>query len=99
VMGLATGVVAEPPVPSALPAPRVSVGKSNHSSAAVTAGKPSARFHQPVHLQVHDPYEIVETPIRSDAGRVKLDSIIERKTDLRCAESIRSALRVFHGCL
>jgi hypothetical protein len=93
VMRLAARIIAIFPISSALPASRVSVGKCNHSSAIVTARKSPTRRYEPIHLQVDDPQEIVEMPIGSDTGRVKLDSIIERKPDPRSAKSIRNAFR------
>jgi hypothetical protein len=92
-MRLAARIITKSPISSSLPASWVSVGKCNHSSAVITARKPPTRRYEPIHLQVDNPQKIVKMPIGSDTGRVKLDSIIERKTDPRSAKSIRNAFR------
>ena len=97
VVGLTARVVAEFSIPSALPSSSVIVGKSNHAFTVVTASESSARCHQLVYLQVHDAEEVVKSPIRSDAGRIKLYSIIERQTYSRGAKTARNALRLHHG--
>src|SRR5215203_4971777 len=62
VMSLAASVVAEPLVSATFSAFRIRSGQGKYATAVLTAGKFAARGHEPVHLQIHRPQQILVLP-------------------------------------
>src|SRR5215216_1665886 len=71
-MGLATGVVAEPPVPSALSAFRIRPGKGDYPAAIFTARSVVTGGHQPPHLKVHGSKKVIEVPTIANSREERL---------------------------
>ena len=70
-MRLATSVVAEPFVATALSALGTRSRQRNDAAAELAPGDVAGGSHEPPHLQVHRPYEAVEAPGRVYRGKIR----------------------------